>query len=904
MDKNKDRRAGSKKNIWTTFLTILVICSMLLGTISVSAAENVTDENLQGAVGYSTDDSGQAVLSDESTDSGLDDSALVSPTPEVQESGESTDESISESQPEGTESTVPDADLSVIAAGDDSQESGTESEEPAVETTDSSSTESTTESKEETLIELDGESEVALIDNSAAEAVPSGTPTPSPSLTPSLTPTPTPTEEVVGAAATIKEGLYIFEIRPDGATKRAMAIKGNSSKNYVNVIMGSYAESNVRLFYVEKSVGTYYKIRNLTTGKYLQVSGNKTANGTLVKQNASNTSTAQQWQFVRSGGGYMIIGRKSGKALNVQGDVSTTGTCLEIRTAANKASQIWYPRSRKKMINSSGITVTWPGVQRYTGKEKTPGITLSLYGETLTQGTDYTLEYSNNINTGTATVTAVGINDYTGRRSGSFTILNYKTSVESGGIYYLVPKTNTSLAVTVTGSSIKNNVQLSLAKRSTSKLRRFTLLKTSDGKYKMLTTNPLYTLTGTSAGVLKLYSQQNKTTQRWTLLRDSQGAFSFVNRSTGQAIAVDGKAALNSKMITTKRTGADTEKFYLLKSTAAFPTAPAYIEQYNNSYIENTELTVYLTPASTNSKISLYKQDTASTAASSCSGGFIDFKNRKIGMYRGFIFGDMKSVLTQTAIPFQLEAGHRYKATMLKDADGTQHFTLTDPTSGESVSVEGIYANTGRAWGKFAYVVDSGSVTVNSSKVRSVANPSAALAIVGDSYIEGASLRSSRPKRYAALISEYLNGDVYVSCKGGSNSTVGLQWFDQYLFETVKPKYILIAFGMNDTNYSTWVSNMQKMIALAEANGVTPILATIPQTENELLLDYNGMHQKMSAWVRKSGYRYIDIAKVLSLNNDGKTVNSKLILNDQIHPSVTGHRLIYEEFLAKCGDLF
>ena len=59
----------------------------------------------------------------------------------------------------------------------------------------------------------------------------------------------------------------------------------------------------------------------------------------------------------------------------------------------------------------------------YTGKEIKPTVTLKHEGKPLTQGTDYTVEYSNNKNAGTATVTVTGKGAYyTGTKTASFVI--------------------------------------------------------------------------------------------------------------------------------------------------------------------------------------------------------------------------------------------------------------------------------------------------------------------------------------------------------------------------------------------------------------------------------------------------------------------------------------------------
>lgn len=58
----------------------------------------------------------------------------------------------------------------------------------------------------------------------------------------------------------------------------------------------------------------------------------------------------------------------------------------------------------------------------YDGKAKTPTVTVKNDTATLTKDTDYTVEYSNNINAGTATVTVTGIGNYTGTLTKTFTI--------------------------------------------------------------------------------------------------------------------------------------------------------------------------------------------------------------------------------------------------------------------------------------------------------------------------------------------------------------------------------------------------------------------------------------------------------------------------------------------------
>lgn len=58
----------------------------------------------------------------------------------------------------------------------------------------------------------------------------------------------------------------------------------------------------------------------------------------------------------------------------------------------------------------------------YDGSLQTPGIVVKDGNTTLTQGTHYTVDYSNNINAGTATITVTGLGNYSGTKTLTFTI--------------------------------------------------------------------------------------------------------------------------------------------------------------------------------------------------------------------------------------------------------------------------------------------------------------------------------------------------------------------------------------------------------------------------------------------------------------------------------------------------
>lgn len=82
--------------------------------------------------------------------------------------------------------------------------------------------------------------------------------------------------------------------------------------------------------------------------------------------------------------------------------------------------------SSSKSVSSLSATVK---NQTYTGKARTPDVTIKDGSKTLKKGTDYTLTYKNNKKIGTASVTIKGKGDYSGEKTLTFKIVPKKTTL-------------------------------------------------------------------------------------------------------------------------------------------------------------------------------------------------------------------------------------------------------------------------------------------------------------------------------------------------------------------------------------------------------------------------------------------------------------------------------------------
>ena len=113
--------------------------------------------------------------------------------------------------------------------------------------------------------------------------------------------------------------------------------------------------------------------------------------------------------------------------------------------------------------NISNCTVTL-GTTSYTydGSAKQPSVTVKDGTTTLTNGTHYTVAYSNNTNAGTATVTVTGKGNYTGTKTANFTINKASITINATGYSAKYDGTAhnalTSVSTTPTGTTLRYNL--------------------------------------------------------------------------------------------------------------------------------------------------------------------------------------------------------------------------------------------------------------------------------------------------------------------------------------------------------------------------------------------------------------------------------------------------------------
>lgn len=151
----------------------------------------------------------------------------------------------------------------------------------------------------------------------------------------------------------------------------------------------------------------------------------------------------------------------------------------------------------------------------------------------------------------------------------------------------------------------------------------------------------------------------------------------------------------------------------------------------------------------------------------------------------------------------------------------------------------------------------------------------------------------------------YLDSDTIdnlcINGYSGESSASAVSDFDT-LIDLASPKFVVWCLGMNDgsdtddnTPNSTWLTNVQHVISACIARGIIPILATIPSVPTI-------NNRAKSAWVRSSGYAYIDFAKAVNSDTSGNWY-SGMLHSDGVHPTAEGAKALCSRALVDFPQL-
>ena len=326
----------------------------------------------------------------------------------------------------------------------------------------------------------------------------------------------------------------------------------------------------------------------------------------LKKLNLSNFDTNSLWWIAGMFSGCTSLEELDISSMSLLGIFTSTpariDTFLEncnslkiLKTPTRAPSGIPLP---KTMYDDSGkaytqipdvsksITLSYPaklniknatlyGITRsygYTGSPHTPNFFVGMNGKTLTAGTDYTYEFTNNIYPGVGKLTVTGKGNYFGTLTYNFTIVDCVDVPQDGHTYCLVPKNNPQAKITAAGGNMVNNTKVTITSPNTSEAQRFVVKKYPDGKYKIYNAKSITAVAVQQNSTIEgkgivIYQDTTREAQKWILARKADNSYAIVNAVTGFSISSpDQDATIGSQLIVKKTAASSLQRFYFVET--------------------------------------------------------------------------------------------------------------------------------------------------------------------------------------------------------------------------------------------------------------------------------------------------------------------------------------------------
>lgn len=254
------------------------------------------------------------------------------------------------------------------------------------------------------------------------------------------------------------------------------------------------------------------------------------------------------------------------------------------------------------------------------------------------------------------------------------------------------------------------------------------------------------------------------------------------------------------------------------------------------------------------------------------------------------------TVIYTYTLPFTIATGSTYIVRMYKKNKDVYFSIHTENNLFAGYAERLDSKDFGRNWGNPSIFCQSGQIQVLDVHLRDSNFISPLISIYGDSLVEGWALVNELNKRYSALMQQVTDGNVEISGRGGETTTTLLQRLNTELLK-VNSDYVMPAIGTNDTNITTYTSNMNTIINNIKSKGRIPILATVTPRLSGFPIE------NMNTYVRNSGELYVDFNKAVNGGTE-ITWNPTYVNSDNIHPNVAGNEVMFRRLLFDLYFLF
>ena len=222
----------------------------------------------------------------------------------------------------------------------------------------------------------------------------------------------------------------------------------------------------------------------------------------------------------------------------------------------------------------------------------------------------------------------------------------------------------------------------------------------------------------------------------------------------------------------------------------------------------------------------------------------------------------------------------------------TNHCNITIVSNGEIFQHEFVFTRNSSG---YPYVLSSSTSMTSCKLIWTCVDLDKPIWMFGDSYF------SYGNTRWTYYLHQYgYDKNCLIDGFAGQGSVNGNVAFKN-LLRFGSPKFAVWCLGMNDgsddssTPSESWVTNRDLFLNYCKNNDVIPVFGTIPSVPSV-------RHEQKNAWIRGSGYRYIDFAAAVGANANGIWYTG-MLSDDQVHPSVNGARALFAQVLADLPEI-
>lgn len=334
-------------------------------------------------------------------------------------------------------------------------------------------------------------------------------------------------------------------------------VQWGSSEDGANIRLYTDNGSNAQRWKIESDGEGSYVIRNVSSGKVLDVLAAGIWNGTNVQLYTYNESCAQKWHFVNNGDAtYLIYSLCSGRVLDVAGANSNNGANIQIYQPNHSWAQKWYLKPAKTLEDGEyTISAEEPtgGVVDIVGgaSDAKDGTNVQVYAENSTEAQKWKITYGDDGYYTIANLQSGKVLDVAGASlaSGANVQIYYSNSTcaqkwiiagdDTSG--YKIYSACSGLAL----DTYKNNLQIyNISDEKTQRWHFSKIKSVEEGDYIVRSTldnNMVLDLTGASnenGANIQIYVDNGSIAQKWSFKENEDGTYTIVNSANGNAVDV------------------------------------------------------------------------------------------------------------------------------------------------------------------------------------------------------------------------------------------------------------------------------------------------------------------------------------------------------------------------------